>query len=70
MVKIVISDEVRDILARGLTKLDDRILEAAIQLSRVDSQDQLVVEPYLVEELIQVAVDAIKQYVRQKQQPA
>ena len=67
MTKIIVSDEVRDILAKGLTKLDDRILEAAIHLTKPDSDDQIVVEPYLVEQLIQVAVDALRDYVRSNQ---
>lgn len=60
--KIEIPIETREVLAKGLTKLDDRILEAAIQLTP-PKDGVITIEPYIVEQLIQVVVDSLRSYV-------
>ena len=63
--KIEVPLETREVLAKGLTKLDDRILEAAIALTRPEN-GVITIKSYIVEQLLQVVVDALRKHVSEE----
>jgi len=62
--KIKITAEVRDLLACGLTKIDDMVIDTAIKLTKPNSDGEVVVEAYVVEEILSAIRDAVDNYYR------
>jgi len=58
--KIHIPDETRNILSVLLVKLDDRILEKAISITKANEENVKVIEPYIIDQIVQKLVDYLR----------
>jgi len=62
--KIKITAEVRDLLACGLTKIDDMVIDTAIKLSKPNENGEIEVTPYVVEQILSEIRECIDSYYR------
>jgi len=58
--KVHIPDETRNILSVLLVKLDDRILEKAISITKANEENVKVIEPYIIDQIVQKLVDYLR----------
>lgn len=61
--KIKITAEVRDLLACGLTKIDDMVIDTAIKLSKPNENGEIEA-PYVVEQILSEIRECIDSYYR------
>jgi len=68
MVKIVVSEAVRDYLSKRLTQVDDLVLRAAISLTEPDADGTVVVQQQTLERLFDAISFCVSDFVAENKE--